>query len=541
MQSISKYWPLIIALIILWLTVALFLIFSLRRNNGYLVYALDDPYIHMAIAKNFVQHGVWGVSRYEFSSSSSSLLWTFILSIIYFLFGVNEVSPLILNILFATATVVLLYGILNKHKSSFSPIHIFLVLLAIIFLTPLPALIFTGMEHILQILITNLFVYLSAKILSQSRFSTITFNSISLLLLGPLVTLIRYEGLFLIFVVCVLFILQKQYRYSFLLGVFAVIPIIIYGVISKANGWCWFPNSILLKSNFHGLGLTSVKSIIEFLGYSSYSQLFANHHVLSIVITALLFYILRFKEYGIWENRQIMIIIFVATTFLHMQFAKTGWFYRYEAYLVTLGLLVIFKISFEHLQRGILNIKTDVSKYAAIVILAFFFIKPLSSRGFFALIEIPTAINDRYIEHIYPARFVVKYYDNETIVANDIGALSYYTNSKILDMYGLGSKEPMILRKKQAGYTKFDVFDWTRSKLAKIAILQIQWSEISPRIPDKWIKVGEWQISRNIVFKDTKLGFYAIDPSEEKNLISNLKQFSSQVPVNVKQCGKYIE
>ncbi len=49
----ARHWPVLAAIIILWCTVLLLLILSVRQNQGHLVYALDDPYIHMAIAKNF--------------------------------------------------------------------------------------------------------------------------------------------------------------------------------------------------------------------------------------------------------------------------------------------------------------------------------------------------------------------------------------------------------------------------------------------------------------------------------------------------------
>jgi hypothetical protein len=65
---------------ILWIIVATILVLSIIRNQGHVVYALDDAYIHMAIAKNFAQHGVWGITQYGFTSSSSSLLYTLLLS-----------------------------------------------------------------------------------------------------------------------------------------------------------------------------------------------------------------------------------------------------------------------------------------------------------------------------------------------------------------------------------------------------------------------------------------------------------------------------
>lgn len=107
MAAISRHWPLTTAIIILWITMSALLVVSMKQNQGHLVYALDDPDIHMAMAKNFAQHGVWGISRYEFSSSSSSLLWTLLLSAIYFILGANESSPFILNVIFATAIIFL--------------------------------------------------------------------------------------------------------------------------------------------------------------------------------------------------------------------------------------------------------------------------------------------------------------------------------------------------------------------------------------------------------------------------------------------------
>jgi hypothetical protein len=65
----SKHWPLVTALSVLWVTIILLLIVSLRLNQGHFVYGLDDAYIHMSIAKNFALHGVWGVTPYAFSSS----------------------------------------------------------------------------------------------------------------------------------------------------------------------------------------------------------------------------------------------------------------------------------------------------------------------------------------------------------------------------------------------------------------------------------------------------------------------------------------
>ena len=66
---IKKNWPVISVMIIYWVTLVILLTVSVKMNQGHLIYALDDTYIHMAIAKNTVQNGVWGITKYEFSNS----------------------------------------------------------------------------------------------------------------------------------------------------------------------------------------------------------------------------------------------------------------------------------------------------------------------------------------------------------------------------------------------------------------------------------------------------------------------------------------
>ena len=56
---LHRHWPLVLSLVVLWLTTVLLLVISLRLNNGHFAYGLDDAYIHMSIAENFALHGVW--------------------------------------------------------------------------------------------------------------------------------------------------------------------------------------------------------------------------------------------------------------------------------------------------------------------------------------------------------------------------------------------------------------------------------------------------------------------------------------------------
>jgi hypothetical protein len=46
----------------------------LQKTGGTFVYALDDPYIHLAMAEQLVQ-GHYGINASEPSSPSSSMIW----------------------------------------------------------------------------------------------------------------------------------------------------------------------------------------------------------------------------------------------------------------------------------------------------------------------------------------------------------------------------------------------------------------------------------------------------------------------------------
>lgn len=538
--AISRHWPLILSVIILWLTVAILLTLSIKKNEGHLIYAVDDPYIHMAIAKNFSQHGVWGVTRYEFSSSSSSLLWTLLLSAIYFIFGVNEFSPFILNVIFTTAIIFSVYTIFIKYK--LPPSYIFVFLLGIIFITPFPALIFIGMEHTLHVLITILFVYFSAKELSNERPTSLSTNSmpVSLLMLSPLVPLIRYEGLFLILVVCSLFALRKRLQNSFLLGIFAIIPIALYGLTSYLHGWFWLPNSVLLKG--HLPDIKSATGVMQLFGYTSYKNLLKSPHIFFLIIAVLILYSYRHnKQKEVWENGQLMIAIFIITTFLHMQFSLFYWFYRYDAYLVALGLFAIAIPLYEYLPSRLQQIsinKTILPKYVALLTLSLFLILPIFSRIKWAIIQLPRATTNIYEQQYQMGLFLKQFYHNTPVAVNDIGAINFLADIKCLDLWGLGSME--VARNKRTGeFGRKQIYDLTKTKGIKIALLYESKGWFLGKIPFQWTKTGEWRISNNVVCGKDTVSFYVVDPSEENNLIANLKQFAFQLPNTIKQSGKY--
>jgi hypothetical protein len=536
-----RHWPLVMALSVLWVTIVLLLIVSFRLNQGHFVYGLDDAYIHMSIAKNFALHGVWGVTPYAFSSSSSSLLWTLLLSLIFYVIGVNVLVPFILNIILSTITIFLVYYILRFYK--IHPVYNFMVLVGVVFFTPLSYLIFIGMEHILQIILVIVFVFLSVKILTNLNSKPL--NYYLLLILTVPLAMVRYESLILIFLVAFLFILRRKFTYSFLMIALAIIPITIYGVISISNGWSFLPNSVILKSTLMGtISNNNIQNVIYYImpnGLLPMSLLAAYFSALVLIFIAA--FRLKVKK-TIWDAPTIWLIITGIMIFIEFTFINSMWYapymLRYSSYLIVMWIIASTLGLYDYLPRK-LSFKFDkklISKYYLITIISIIFVillyAPLAFH-FDISFDQPQYTNNIYEQQYQMASFLSEYYPNGSIAANDIGAINYYNNIKCLDLFGLGSNDAAQARENNTLNAQ-KINNLANQHHVEIAIIYNQWD-----IPSNWIEVGEWTTPHSIILGDDTVHFYATSPQYENELLENLKSFSPQLPKDIKQNGLYTE
>jgi len=538
-KILIKHWPLFASVVILFVTVGVVSTIIILRENGHLVFALDDPYIQMAMAKNFVLHGVWGITRYGFTSASSSPLWTFFLALTYLLFGVSETSPFYLSLLCSALMLGVAYFVLRWYKVSSK--FIFWTLLVLVFFTPLPTLICIGSEHPLHAALTILLTFLAARLLSQESPATARRDLILLLAISPVLTVVRYEGMFLILVIAALFFLRRQWLTGAAVGVAGFSSILLYGAIGLAKGWSWLPSSILLKGNFPRY--TDFGAWLDSVFGPAYANIKTGPHLVAVVAASLFLALFASdKRRALWDSRQIMTAIFVLIAFAHIQFCMVALFFRHESYLVALGIVVIVAQLADLLPEKLFGTPGDralVPKHVGGLLLAAFLIYPCLVRSGAALIFLPQASKNIYEQQYQMAQFIKRYYQGSTIALNDIGAVNFLADVHCLDLWGLGNYEVTRLMHSHEYRTR-DILRLSREWGVKVALVYDTWYTPVGGLPHDWAYVGQWALTDNVVAGGDTVSIYAVDESETASLMQKLLDFSPLLPKDVKQSGRYL-
>jgi len=474
----------------------LLVIGTLPQTGGQLVYPLDDTYIHMAMEKNLVQHGVWGVTEYGFTSSTSSPLWTGLLALAYLLTGVHAATPLILNLFLGLA---LVFSLDVQLRQSFPSGGTRLgLLLFLIFAIPLPTLTFLGMEHVLHVLLAVWFLALAAESLVSQT------SPRALWLLAFLLPVARYESLFLIGIASMLFALRGRWGMAISLLAAAGLSVTGYGLWSVANGWYFLPNSVLVKANTSALHPDTLGLALGFI----LLNLAQAPTLLALTLLAVL------TVRPVWEEKPLRVLIFGLVAICQLLLARTGWLYRYEAYLVALGILALAP-AWADLPPVSRSRRIALLLTAALGVLAFAY------RMVDAQVKTVQASQDTFRQQIQMAAFVGRFYPNGPVVINDIGAICFYTDAPIVDLVGLANMD--AARARLDGSMSTQTIR-TLSQGANIAIVYENWYTPFGGLPAEWVKAGEWTLPDTAMIGHT-VSFFAVDPSEAERLRAALTEY----------------
>lgn len=512
-----------------------FLIRVLLYTEGHLTYVIDDAGIHLAMARNLVEHGTWGVTPGVYESASSSPAWTLMLA------GVTaaasplaSVAPLVVNLLGA-AWILWIFAkqqhvvVLERGHWGSWALAIALPLWGLF----LPSLAFTGMEHTVHAAIVLQVLVLLALLIREGASGRQLVVYYALLVVG---SCFRLETMFvaagcgvaLLFgtterisgeAVANVWSWRRRILHTVGSGIAAGIPVLVIGMVDLAFDRRFFPNSVVAKTAL-GKGESLFPTWDRVIDRLNQDALLGVLVVLAIVY-------LVFVVAGFRGRQGAFALAFVVIALLHVSFASIGWYQRYQAYLITVGLLLVLCIATEVvLPRW--REATLVCLSVAIVLFSFERLHLLPST--------PLAASNTYRQQYQLGRFFDRYYDGKAVAVQDLGYASLLHDGPVVDLNGLGSHEILELRQ-EADFEKREMREIVdRDDVQTIALFA---PEYLFRLPESWIGVGEWSLGQKKISPlYSTVTFYAPNERLADELAANLREFRSELPEGVRTADR---
>jgi hypothetical protein len=215
--------------------------------------------------------------------------------------------------------------------------------------------------------------------------------------------------------------------------------------------------------------------------------------------------------------------IFVTATFLHLQLAAIGWLFRYEAYLVAIGVVLVAR----HLADAPAPTAHPGRARAALALAVCVAAAPLVARAVQAMAQTPRAVKNIYEQQYQMGLFLHGLPAGSTVMANDIGAITYLADVRLIDLYGLAT--PETARARREGRVDRELLARLAAPTAPAAVV-IYRSWFADAIPSDWIQVGTWKVPEEVVVADRTVTFYATRPADAALLARALQAFQARLP-----------
>lgn len=502
-------------------------------SGGVFTYALDDAYIHMALAKNLAQHGVFGATRFEFASASSSPLWTLLLALVFKIVGVREYIPLVMTILASAGLVMLADRILRWYEVGV--LARVLTLPWMVGAAPLVAIIFGGMEHPLQLLIDTSFVYVAIRLVQQpeQRWDRLAFGGLAL---AAATTGIRYEGAVLVAVVAVLTAIRGRWSLATALACAGAAPIVAWGVFSLSQGGFFLPNSVLVKSQESLLQLAISGGAVAYADRLRSTLTTAYPVYLSLAAAGALLLVQMRRGVSKWHPTVLIGCIAVTVAIVHLLVGQVGWFFRYEDYMIVLLCLAVVVQLVHALRVGVIVFRPSAMT-AAVVVLVLLAGASGVWRGVSAVRSTPRAMENIYEQMYQTAHFLKENPQYDSVAVGDLGAVSYFNDDiQILDLEGLAETGVPLEVLGRDNITEEALAELAAEDECDIAVVFPDYFDL----PDDWVEVAYWRISNNIVAYTDTVVFVAIPPTDPEELKDAVQEYAAEELPDTVEAGEIV-
>jgi hypothetical protein len=525
--------PFFIAAALSLANIALLVAAGTSRTGGSFIYPLDDPYIHLAIARHIAFDGVYGVTKYATTTAASSIAWPLLLAALMKVIGPRAIVALAVNVVASVGLVWVVTSAFAREAPGASASMRTAWTVAVVALVPLATLALFGMEHVLHAALTIAFVIEAARVVADEDK-----RASKLLAIAFALVVARYEGLFPVGLVVVALALRRRFARAAALLAVAGLPVVLFGAWSIAHGALFLPNSIVLKRQAFSLARAS--DILGLAGGKLIDEASSTAYLLALVF-GLLFLLVREVAGGWrWTKNAVRLSVALGTTAAHVELTSHNWFYRYEAYVIALDVTVIalalldlmpsFTAAYRALRRA------PMAAVGA-VIAAVVAVSPLGRRAFDAEANTPTGCRNVYEQQVQSARFLARYFPNDPVAINDIGAVAFFGDEPIVDLVGLADQRVARAKKLQFDVKLTPDEVGALASAAPVALVYDDWVAH----PATWVNVGVLRIDRARSVASPQVSIYATSGASVPRVIGALRDFEPSLPQTVRREGRFAE
>ncbi len=475
-------------------------------NDHHFFFALDDPYIHLALAKSIGQ-GFYGINAREAASPSSSILWPLLL-VPFADTTWGPIAALVLNVIAGIAGAALLgfavSGWPSREASRDEGLRRSISILFLLFIGNLVGLTFLGMEHTLQVFLAGVVALGVIRCIQHREVGDWT------LVAAVLAPAVRYESIGLTLALAIALFGRSQVKKAAVVLAASIVPLIVFSGFLVHLGLPALPTSVLIKGGAQGTSAGALSHLFLSFKDTAKAVLVPDHSILILLFLTLAGLAWREPD----RTRRFALAGAALAAGLHLAIGRFGWFHRYEVYVVLFSTLIVLYVLHERPR----------------ILFGWFALGLLALAGPYIEAWRTTieGSRDTYLLQYQMHRFADQFYQGNVAI-NDLGLVSYGRHPKqyVLDLMGLGSVEAA----KQANKSPQWLDEIAEEHHIGAVMIFRSWF---PVVPKDWNHIGAICIvNRPVMLPDSCIQFYATPLESTADLRARFAAFAQTLPEGV--------
>ncbi len=532
-------------------TVTVLYVATLVRTGGRWIYPLDDPAIHLSVARRLAYDGTWGVVAGQYQAASSSPLWTLLLAPTQWVARgrVGEQVPIVLNVLAGLAVV----GLLARDWAALRPgtgdgdgdgasrpgalarvLWVLATIVLVVLVLYLPGLAVMGMEHTLHMALVLAAALATEAVWVGAPVHARTWPRAAPFVLVAVAAAARGETTFVALALAAGLVavgwrrwrddgypsasLRTRLAAGVGLGASAAAALAVSAAVNLAFGQEILPNSVVLKS------LGDRGDTRRSLG-AAWERLMTDHLLAAFLLVAVVVLVVAaVRRSGPGDLRPALFPAVVTTVaiLVHVELGAVEGSARYEAYLFGISAWTVLRAlpgAHAALAARWPTVAGRVPAAALLLVLI-----PAATLQGWDTFRAPRESGLTYEQRYQVARFLAEAYPHDPIAIGELGYISLYHDGPLTDVYGLGDHEVLEARmadNKDAAFWD----DLQRRRGFEIAVTYD--FTMFGMVPKGWYSVAAW---RNPAGQYPVTRFWATTPEAVARLADRLHAYEARLP-----------